>query len=162
MLFRGRRIHGRRKKSTALPYRPSILHLPEIPTSTLPKLAGLERDTTVIPQLRLWWIKARALQWEDQVLLFQFNFSPQERTAKAYTTRLRSGGLSSSVLSVSSVPSHSYTSLLHHFQQAKTTAFQSWATSDTGSHSEKHCIKLDFHNNRCWREARTWKHSFFS
>lgn len=36
-----------KKKSKSLPYHPSILHLPEIPTSTLPKLAAWEQDITV-------------------------------------------------------------------------------------------------------------------
>lgn len=47
MLFRGRTIHKRKKKSNTLPYRPSILHLSEIPTSPLSKLAGWEQGITV-------------------------------------------------------------------------------------------------------------------
>lgn len=47
MLIRGRRIHGRKKKSNTLPYHPSILHFSEIPTSTLPKLAGWEQYIAV-------------------------------------------------------------------------------------------------------------------
>lgn len=40
-------MEEKKKKGNTLPRHPSISHLSEIPTSILPKLAGLEQDITV-------------------------------------------------------------------------------------------------------------------
>lgn len=99
MLFTGKRMH-RRKKSNTLPHYPSILLLSEIPTCTLPKQAGWEQDI----KMRLYPLSSGFDEFKPQDYnekIRCYYFSPRERTAtnwKAYTTRLRPGGISSLVL----------------------------------------------------------------